>query len=212
MCFLPAFDPPATAAGRVVVNVDDHESSFQFRREQDALRRVAVLVAHGAEPDEVFRTVAAEVSRVLDSDVTLIGRYEADATFTYLATVGGESPGGEPARRLGLGGNNLVTNIVRSGRTESMTYDVATGPIAAYARELGIHRAIGTPILVEGHMWGAMLAGWTRPRRASSEPLRQMTDITELVATAIANAESRAALVESRARVVAASDKTRRRI
>jgi signal transduction histidine kinase len=111
-----------------------------------------------------------------------------------------------------LGGNNLVTNLVRSGRTESMTYDVATGPIAAYARELGIHRAIGTPILVEGHMWGAMLAGWTRPRRASPEPLRRMTDITELVATAIANAESRAALVESRARVVAASDKTRRRI
>jgi signal transduction histidine kinase len=39
-----------------------------------------------------------------------------------------------------------------------------------------------------------------------------IAEITELVATAIANADSRAALVESRARVVAAGDETRRRI
>ena len=39
-----------------------------------------------------------------------------------------------------------------------------------------------------------------------------MREFTELVATAIANAESRAALTASRARIVAAADETRRRI
>jgi signal transduction histidine kinase len=39
-----------------------------------------------------------------------------------------------------------------------------------------------------------------------------MPPVTELVATAIANAESRAALAASRARIVAAADETRRRI
>ena len=39
-----------------------------------------------------------------------------------------------------------------------------------------------------------------------------MVDFTELVATAIANAESRAELTASRARIVAASDETRRRL
>jgi signal transduction histidine kinase len=187
-------------------------SGIQFRRQQDALRRVAVLVARGASPDVVFRTVAAEVSKVLDTDVTLIGRYESDSTFTYLATVGDHLPLSCALHRLVLGGNNLVTNIVRSGHSESMTYDVATGPIAAYARELGIRSAIGTPIVVEGHIWGAMLAGWTCSTDGPPDALRRIADITELVATTIANAESRAALIESRARVVAASDESRRRI
>ena len=39
-----------------------------------------------------------------------------------------------------------------------------------------------------------------------------MSEFTELVATAIANAESRAELAASRARVVTAADETRRRI
>jgi signal transduction histidine kinase len=185
---------------------------IEFRREQDALRRVAVLVARGASTETVFRTVAAEVSKVLNTDVTLIGRYESDSTFTYLATEGEHLPVSGVPHRLMLGGNNLVTNIVRSGHSESMTYDVATGPIGAYARELGIHSAIGTPIVVEGHVWGAMLAGWTRPENLSPASLRRIADITELVATTIANAESRAALIESRARVVEASDASRRRI
>jgi signal transduction histidine kinase len=42
--------------------------------------------------------------------------------------------------------------------------------------------------------------------------LTRLASFTELVATAIANAESRAALVASRARIVAAADEARRRI
>src|SRR5262249_36562663 len=41
---------------------------------------------------------------------------------------------------------------------------------------------------------------------------RRLHDFTELVATAVANAESRAELAASRARVIAAADETRRRI
>jgi signal transduction histidine kinase len=41
---------------------------------------------------------------------------------------------------------------------------------------------------------------------------QRMTEFTELVATAVANAQSRAELMTSRARIVAASDEARRRI
>jgi signal transduction histidine kinase len=41
---------------------------------------------------------------------------------------------------------------------------------------------------------------------------QRMTEFTELVATAVANAQSRAELITSRARIVAASDEVRRRI
>lgn len=185
---------------------------FEFRREQDALRRVAMLVTRGASPEVMFKTVAAEVSKILDSDITLIGRYESDSTLTYLATVGEFLLEPEALHKPMLGGINLATNIARSGRSESMTYDVGTGPIAVYARKLKIRSAIGTPIVVDGRIWGAMLAGWTRTENVSPDALRRIEDITELVATTIVNAESRAALVESRARVVAASDESRRRI
>jgi signal transduction histidine kinase len=57
-----------------------------------------------------------------------------------------------------------------------------------------------------------MLAGWVEPFAITSETADRISEITKLVAAAIANAESRSALVESRARVVAASDDTRRRI
>ncbi|HEY0688433.1 MAG TPA: histidine kinase [Kribbella sp.] len=181
------------------------------RKEQAALRRVATVVAHGAAPADVFTAVAAEVAALLDPDLTLIGRYEPDETVTYVAA-GGHIPTSALADRLPLGGNNLASKLLRSGHPESMSYDDASGPIAEFAHTLGIRSAVGTPILVDDRIWGAMFAAWTQPREIPSETVDRITEITELVATAIANAESRTALVESRARVVAASDDTRRRI
>jgi signal transduction histidine kinase len=78
---------------------------------------------------------------------------------------------------------------------------------------MGIRSSVGSPIVVEGRLWGALFIHSTHihqplPRDTGS----RLTGFTELVATAIANAQSRAELVASRARVVAAADETRRRI
>jgi PAS domain S-box-containing protein len=183
------------------------------RNEQAAMRRVATVVAHGAAPSDVFTAVAAEIADLLDADLTLIGRYEPDATFTYLAG-GGRMQTSSPllGDRLMLGGNNLASKILSSGRPESMSYDNASGPIAAFAHKRALRCAVGTPILVDGRIWGAMFACWPQQRDISSETMDRLTQITELVAAAIANAESRSALIESRARVVAAADDSRRRI
>jgi PAS domain S-box-containing protein len=181
------------------------------RVEQAALRQVATVVAQGAAPADVFTTVAAEIADLLEADLTLIGRYELDSTFSYLAA-GGHISTSSVVDRLKLGGNNLASRILDSGRPESMSYDNATGPIAVFARRIGLRSAVGTPIVVDGRMWGAMFACWTRPRDIAPETMDRLSQITELVAAAIANAESRSALVESRARVVAAGDESRRRI
>ena len=58
------------------------------RVEQAALRQVATVVAQGAAPADVFTTVAAEIADLLEADLTLIGRYELDSTFSYLARAG----------------------------------------------------------------------------------------------------------------------------
>jgi PAS domain S-box-containing protein len=71
---------------------------------------------------------------------------------------------------------------------------------------------IGAPIVVEGRLWGVMEAAWTPGRGLSAGTENRMTQFTELVATAIANADSRAQLADSRARVVGAADEERRRM
>jgi GAF domain-containing protein len=80
------------------------------------------------------------------------------------------------------------------------------------AQETGVRSAVGTPIIVEGRLWGVMAAGSTLEQLLPADTEARLASFTELVATAIANAESRAALAASRARIVAAADETRRRI
>jgi signal transduction histidine kinase len=71
---------------------------------------------------------------------------------------------------------------------------------------------VAAPIVVEGRLWGVMLATFARDETLADGTEERMAQFTELVATAIANANSRAELAASRARVVATADETRRRI
>jgi signal transduction histidine kinase len=70
--------------------------------------------------------------------------------------------------------------------------------------------AVGVPIIVEDRLWGMMLAG--SPAKFPADTGARLASFMDLLSTAIANAESRAELTASRARVVAAADETRRRI
>ena len=66
--------------------------------------------------------------------------------------------------------------------------------------------------MVEGRLWGIAVAA---SRNAAAFPPgteTRITDFTELVATAIANAETQAQLRESRGRMVATADHTRQKI
>ena len=76
----------------------------------------------------------------------------------------------------------------------------------------GVRGAVASPIVVEGRVWGAIAAGSHGADGCPTDAERRLADFTELVATAVANAESRAELTTSRARIVAAADQARRRI
>jgi signal transduction histidine kinase len=68
------------------------------------------------------------------------------------------------------------------------------------------------PISVEGRLWGVMIVSSTHDQPLPAGTEERLAGFTELAATAIANAESQAALTTSRARIVATADATRRRI
>jgi signal transduction histidine kinase len=57
-----------------------------------------------------------------------------------------------------------------------------------------------------------MIASWTSEGQASADTETRMAQFTELVATAIANADSRTQLASSRARIVDAANEERRRV
>ena len=86
--------------------------------EQAALRRVAVLVARAAPPEEVFAAVAAEVGRVLEVDFTYLGRYEPDGAATALAAWAMTGAGSRVRVGAGLelGGRNVTTLVFQTRR------------------------------------------------------------------------------------------------
>jgi signal transduction histidine kinase len=66
-------------------------------------------------------------------------------------------------------------------------------------------------MFVEGRLWGAV-AIRSRRNRFASDAEQRMVEFCELIATAVASAQSRSELIASRARIVAAADDARRRI
>jgi signal transduction histidine kinase len=71
---------------------------------------------------------------------------------------------------------------------------------------------VGSPIIVEGRLWGVVGVASTSDRPLPQATERRLAEFTELVATAIANAQNREELAASRARLVATADATRRQI
>ncbi|MCW2733630.1 MAG: domain S-box [Mycobacterium sp.] len=180
--------------------------------QQAALRRVATLVARGASPAEVFEAVADELARCLCVMHATVSRYDAEE-FVPVAIYHGDRLQKLPdGLRLPLEGDNVAARV-RTGQTARMdSHDNAPGEHAARIRELGIRSAVGVPIIVDGSVWGAAIVGSTVPEPLPQDTEARISDFADLLATAIANAATRAELIASRARIVAAADGARRRL
>jgi PAS domain S-box-containing protein len=193
-----------------ISNTESRAGLARLAEEQTALRRVATLVARGTRPEEVFAAVANEVGRLLSVDVANVCRYESDGTVTFVASAGHRIPVGS---RWPLGETNLATLVFETGRPARIDhYADATGLLAEGIREEGVRSAVGTPILVEGRLWGLMAAGSSQEQPLPPDTEARLASFTEIVATAIANAEARTEVAASRARLMAATDDERRRV
>ena len=195
-----------------IANSEAHEELARLLDEQAALRRVATLAARGAPPGDVFEAVSAEVTPLVGGDAAGVTRYEADGTFTAL---GGWARNGDypvTGRRFPLQGSvsGLVLETRRPSRIDN--FEGLPGEAAAAILEIGWRSAMGAPIWVEGRLWGVLVVYSNNEEPLPPETERRLGEFTQIVATAIANADSRAELDASRARIVATADATRRRI
>jgi signal transduction histidine kinase len=167
----------------------------RFAEEQAALRRVATLVARGAQPEEVFAAVTEEVGRLLHADHASMDRYGPDDTVSVVAAWGSGAHAFPAGSQWSLGGQNLHTMIFETGRPARVDDNAAVsdGPASEAATKFGLLAAVGVPVRVEGKLWGLMaVASRAGPLPAGTET--QLAGFTELAATAIANAQARAEL------------------
>jgi signal transduction histidine kinase len=114
-----------------------------------------------------------------------------------------------------LDGDNIATRVFHTGRParlEGVEFENAPGFIADGLRRLGLRSTVGVPITVDERVWGMVALGWLRSEPLSPDTEARMSDFADLTATAIANATTRAELIASRARIVAAADEGRRRL
>jgi PAS domain S-box-containing protein len=197
-----------------IENAEPREALERLVDEQAALRRVATLVAHGVRPDEIFAAVSDEVGRLVGTDSAAVVRFDDDAPGIVFVGVASNMSDAFPLGARWVFEDGMASAEVyrtgRSARGGARDWSTVEGPVGETHHRLGIVSTVASPIVVEGRRWGAMTVQSQEPLPLDTE--ERLEKFTELVATAIANADSKSELAASRRRIVAASDEARRRI
>ncbi len=174
-----------------IANAESREALARLAEEQAALRRVATLVARDAPSTEVFEAVATEVAKLLDTDITVLGRYDADGAATAIGSWSASPVGVPVGTRSVLGGHNVLTLVAETGKPARVDgYDDGSGEAAEIARRFGWNSSIAAPVIVEGRLWGVMLVATQRSEPFPASAENRLAAFTDLVATAVANAQS----------------------
>jgi signal transduction histidine kinase len=197
----------ATAIG----NAQARSDVARLADEQAALRRVATAVAKGSAPTVLFDVVTSEVAELLRADHVGLARFEAGGELTMLAHRGRRAAHLPDGTRLPLDDDMVSAKVLRTGQSVRVDLDDLGRSVATTAWQIA-STTVGTPIVVDGHLWGSMTVGWVGAGRAPSDAELRLTEFAALLEVAIANADSRAQLTASRARMLAAGDEARRRV
>ncbi|MEA2385033.1 MAG: hypothetical protein QOH72_5004 [Solirubrobacteraceae bacterium] len=197
-----------------ISNSQAREDLRRLADEQAALRRVATLVARAVPPGDVFRAVVEEAGTLLGADLAAVARYEPPDAVAVVATwAGDEARHPDVPARLPLEEGDLSTTVLRTGRAARKIGQGDNGPtVGAVRRKLGVQSSVAAPIIVAGSPWGGLVVHYTHAGPLPVDAEARLENFAELVATAVANAQARADLAASRARIVEAADDERRRL
>jgi PAS domain S-box-containing protein len=196
-----------------ISNVQARDDLHDLADEQAALRRVATLVARGTESASVFDTVCVETAELIGATSVNLVRFTPDGFNLTMSGWSLRDTHVPTETRLPISLdtiNGLIQQTVAPARWDS--YAEGSSELATMIRERGIRSEIGAPVIVEGRLWGALIAGTDGDELLPAGAELRLASFAELVATAISNATTRSELIASRARIVAASDEARRRI
>ena len=112
-----------------------------------------------------------------------------------------------------LDGGGALTLVRETGLPARFDdYAVAVGAMGATLRPTGLRASAAAPVKVEGSVWGALIVSAFDSETLPLDTEEQLAAFTELVSIAVAGADARERLLESRARLVKTADEERRRL
>jgi signal transduction histidine kinase len=176
----------ADCAATAIANAQSRAKLELLVAEQAALRRVAELVARGPAPADVFEAVTMEARQLLGVPTSLV-RSEPSVGAVLVAQSGEGLPVGTRVPASAAKPFERVIQTRHVARIDDFA-QVLGGEIFS-----GVRAAVLAPIVVAGRVWGVLDAYSSRPLPSGTE--ERLSQFAELVALAIANAESRAELI-----------------
>jgi PAS domain S-box-containing protein len=196
-----------------ISNIESREDLAELAEEQAALRRVATLVAETALPAEIFSAVGNEVADLFRTEMVVVGKFDGDPAELLVVGVGDGTDEPVVGSRWKLDEPLASTAVYRTGLAARFDHDatIADPDVAAVVERFRPVATVAVPIKVESRLWGAMIVS-TQHAPLPTDTEDRLQRFTDLIATAIGNAEGRSELAASRRRIVAASDEARRRI
>ncbi|MFB1296689.1 PAS domain-containing protein [Mycobacterium sp. pW049] len=182
------------------------------RTQQAALRRVATLVARGAALRDVYEVAVAELADSLGVEHVTLAAFHNDDIGVVLAGLNhGDQPGWVVGERFPIETGSVSDQVRTTGAPARIDdYDAFSPHIATRLRRFGVRAGAGAPLIVDGRIHGVLLVGSYVPHGIPETAEAHIRDFADLISTAIVNAETRAELTASRARIVAAADEARR--
>jgi signal transduction histidine kinase len=201
-----------------VLAIDDRHAGVLLRTEPPrapgrtaddaALRRIATLVAAGAGEPAVFAAVCEETAPLFRVEATSVLRFisEHRAVVVGVWRKGGNH--GLPVNaELDFDARHSTLGQVAATRRPARIdrYAGAPGDLARLMEAIEIRASVATPILIQGRVWGALVAATTRDEPVVAGTEERLEPFAELVGQALQNAEARRRLAES-------ADESRRRL
>lgn len=168
----------------------------ELEAEQAALRRVATsIAADDGSGADTHSATAREAASLLGVATALVIRIEGDEAVV-VGTAGGPIDVG---RRFPATGDGVLARIVSTQEAVHIAdFEAlpADPPSRRMAAQPGYRSVAAAPVAVGDRLWGALVAAAREPADMPADGARRLGRFADLVAIAIANAESRGRLVE----------------
>jgi signal transduction histidine kinase len=165
---------------------------------------VACLIGELAANTARVRGELAAEQAALRRVATLVAREVPPAdVFAAVAREVGELVGADATHMGRYEPGGAVVGVASWSRT---------GDELPAGTRAGLGSSVGVPVVVDGRLWGVMIASSESERRLPADTEARIAQFTDLVANSIANVQARSELAASRARIVAATDEERQRV
>jgi PAS domain S-box-containing protein len=191
--------PEREAARRFVISGIDVTERKLREEEQAALRRVAVAVAAESRPEDIFQTVTEEVGRLLGADAASMVRFLPEGNEGLIVGYwqrGEAIQDDTPIGRLITLSSGGPSELAKGGHLTRYEDEKLPADWRERLRASGASSGLTVPVLVTGRIWGTVTAT-VNEGTLGPDAERRVGQFTNLVATALANAEAREQLLAS---------------